>query len=638
MNNILKKQIKDYLIDYLQKKIPNFKKEGKLYTCPKCKQVSSNIFPPLSGKLFCYNPECKNIGTIFDICRDIDFYGNKDVSEDDIAQFLIKMFDIKTDHHVDKLLNKYVEWGWDLVPIARDTKIPIEKNWTEKNHKNRNEWEQWLDNNNGIGLKTGSISQVTIIDADLITKEESEIWQKGTALKTIEEIKQKKEDNLKKLKELNIFNNTITQDSGWKGVHFIYKYEKDIPKCSFDHEGIHFDVENDGGYILIEPSTFCGKTRKISGDIIEVMGTDLKNLILSKMVKEKIERPPLTDIQGEGMIQGLDGCCNSRFVQVGGMFRKFMNVRQTEQALNMVNKYMLDDPMDYKSMKAMCNQIEKYYQADINTITNEILNHMSIVQDAHVRDLKECLGYDRKDLEQALKYLCDHKKLYKIKKDLYRLISDTEWQEDFMTLGKPLDFKVPLVSEYANFDNGSMLIFGSPSGFGKTTLSVNFIKDFVEQGITPYLISTEAGSKFHKIAQTVGLKEGDFKYFVTTDPTSVKLEKNAVTILDWLKAPDSDYAKFDSIYEKLNNHLVENGGLLIVLAQLKRENKNFYSEDMTLFFGALVAKLLYEQNNGIIDNSRPYLETIKIRDSKVNKQYITIPLKYDYETKRLNLR
>jgi hypothetical protein len=92
------------------------------------------------------------------------------------------------------------------------------------------------------------------------------------------------------------------------------------------------------------------------------------------------------------------------------------------------------------------------------------------------------------------------------------------------------------------------------------------------------------------------------------------------------------------MYEKLNNKLVEKGGLLIVLAQLRSENKKFYSEDMTMFYGALVAKMLYPCKDGVVDNLNPYFSTQKIRDSKVGKQYLDIPMTYDYNTRELELK
>jgi hypothetical protein len=971
MDKLSKKQIKSHILDFLQKRVPNFIVKGKMFTCPNCGEVSANIFPPNSDKVHCYSPKCGSLGDIFDMSRRIDFDNNPDVPEDDIAKDLVKEFSIQTDNKIDKLFAQYSEWDWALFPVTKDGKIPLQKQWTSKVHKDLKEWKQWYENGNNLGLRTGDVSNITVIDVDLISKEESETLQKGTATQRIEEILKKKSDNLNKLTSLGIFNNTVTQDSGWKGVHFIYTYESDIPKCSFDYDGLHFDVENNGGYLLIEPSTFAGRTREIKGTQIEKMDINLKQLILENIGKKKEIVSKIDDdvvlTPNDDLIKGLEGKCNSTFVQVGGIYRKFLSVDHTEKVLSVINKYMLDSPMDNKALKTMCQQIEKYHKVDVEVISEQILNHMKLVKDAHVRDLRECLGYDRKDIEQALGYLCDHKKLYKVKKDLYRFIQDVVWQEDFLSLGSPLSFEVPYLEEFNHFESGSMIIIGASSGQGKcfakgtkvimfdgsfkeveklqpgeqlmgidskprnilqtctgrdimykiesikgdsfivnsehilslmktgttevlniklsdylklsktkqstyklyrvpidfteqktniepyflgawlgdgdsrdsritcpneeihtylkeyaqrlnqkyvvyeydnrcksgkivrnkqekslkekldelnvlqnkhipdiykynsrenrlkllaglldtdgylndnffniitkydrlsddiiylarslgffvthrmkkvkfnfkngdtyrfyhsinisgkcdiiptlvkkatvrkinknplltgfkitklieddyygffldgdhlhlldnfivnhnTHLAMNFIKKFIDQGIYPHLISTEAGSKFSKVAQYLGIKEGDFGFYHTNSPTLVPIKEKSVTIIDWLKPANSDYAKTDAIYEELNNKLVDKGGLMIVFAQLKTENNSFYAENMVHFYGSVVAKLLYPQKDGVTDNLKPYLHTTKIRDSKINKQYIDIPLIYNHDTKIIDLK
>ncbi len=603
-----KREIRSLILDYLKKRVPNFTKKGKMFTCPKCKdeKLTANIFPENSGKVHCFEPACKFKGDIFDVARLLDYEG--DISDEEIAEFLKEEFKIITNKDVEKLLEKYKGWGWDLVPIAHGAKNPIEKSWTEKSHKDIKEWQTWLESGLGLGCKTGKLSNITVIDID-------------------------KEDVPKSMQTL--FEPTLVQRTK-KGVHWIYTYEEEIPTGNFEIDGVHIDVQNDGRQIVIEPSIVDNYERKMSKNkTISQMNWELKKFLLEhlKTKKENIKE----NTNDVGIITGLEGNCNNTFVKTLGAFRKFMTISNVERCAYLMNQ-MLDDPMDNKAIKSMCRSIETYHEADIKEIANKIIEHMKIVNEVHVRDLKECLQYDRKDLEQALRFLCDHKKIIKIRKVLYKLIEDIEWQEDFLSLGKPLNFKVPYFEDYAYLDNSNLIIVGASSGFGKTTFGMNFIKQLVEQGKHPYLISTEAGSKFQKIAQAIGLKEGDFSYFITNDPLSVDLPQNAITVLDWLKPKDSEYGKTDSIYEKLNDKLVEKGGLLLALAQLKKDTNSFYAESMTEFFGALVAKLIYPIVNGVQDNLKPYLTTTKVRDSKVGKTYIDIPLIYNPDTRILELK
>ena len=50
------------------------------------------------------------------------------------------------------MLNFYKKLGFDLVPIIRNGKIPIEKDWTNKSHKDIGEWNNWLKTGINIGV------------------------------------------------------------------------------------------------------------------------------------------------------------------------------------------------------------------------------------------------------------------------------------------------------------------------------------------------------------------------------------------------------------------------------------------------------------------------------------------------------
>ena len=653
MNSIIRTQIQSYLIEYLQKKMPNFEVKGKMMRCPfedrhmeKKDSLTMNEYPVNSGKLFCFDPACGKLGDIFKMCRYFDFCDNEDVEDEDIAEFLIKEFNIQTQNEIEGLLAKYSNWGWDLVPVSRNDKASnIELSWQNKSHKSLSEWRQWLQSNLNFGMKTGKMSNTICVDFDLVeSKLKKRIYEGNPTENQVKEAKEQHETKLKLLKEKLAFIDwsTVNQTS-FGGVHLFYVDDKEIPSTSFDWEGIHIDILADGKQVVIEPSVVGNYQRKIVGEEIKLIPKELKEFILSNCKKEskeeqvKVESTEPDSNSVDLTFENLNNNRNNTFIKLAGELRRKMTIDQTGYAVYLFNQ-LLDRKLPQKELNAMLRQAEKYHEADLSLIESKIIEHLKIVETAHIRDLKECLGFERKDLEQALKCLCDHKKLYKVKKDLYKLIQATEWQTDFMSIGKPIDFKIPFFNDYAHFDDGAMIVIGGSSGTGKTVLTMNFIKQFVEQGLRPNLITTEAGSKFGKIAQCLGLKEGDFVYKITNDPTLVPLESNAITIVDWLKPIDGDYAKTDVLYEHFNNQLVEKGGLLIIFAQLKKENHKFYAEDMVNFYASLVAKIIYPSLNGVLDNLNPYFKTEKIRDSKVGKQYLDILLTYNPEDKRVRLK
>ena len=51
-----------------------------------------------------------------------------------------------------KILDLYEQLGFDLVPVAKDSKIPIEKGWVTKEHKLKSEWESWLNDGINFGV------------------------------------------------------------------------------------------------------------------------------------------------------------------------------------------------------------------------------------------------------------------------------------------------------------------------------------------------------------------------------------------------------------------------------------------------------------------------------------------------------
>ena len=245
MDNLSRKQIKSYILDYLKKNVPNFTVKGKMFTCPKCYGQSANIFPVNSQSVHCYSPDCGKIGDIFDVCRLLDFDNNGDVLEEDIAKFLIKEFSIQTNDKVEKLLAQYSEWNWDLVPVAKNTKASkVEKNWQNKSHKDLREWQQWLKNGLNIGVKGGEMSNLLIIDLDLIPSAlKKKIYEKKASKKEIEEAKQFKQEKIELIKSWEIFDwNTVIQET-FGGIHLFYLNDSDISKCTFDYEDIHIGCD-----------------------------------------------------------------------------------------------------------------------------------------------------------------------------------------------------------------------------------------------------------------------------------------------------------------------------------------------------------------------------------------------------------
>ncbi|GAF73347.1 unnamed protein product, partial [marine sediment metagenome] len=291
-----KEPILSYLLEYLKhKKIP-YKKSGKvvMIQCPFCNKepMSANKIPN-TNIVNCFNCKDKKKYNVIDIVMKLENKKN----EEDAIQYLKELFNIniitkKDETEIEKLLDYYEKNAFDLVPIAKDDKRPIEKDWTNKEHKDKNEWKTWLNNGLNIGVKTGTRSKITIIDID----------QKPIP----EEIKK-------------AMGKTLMQEST-NGFHLFYKYEESLPKSRIDE--LKIDIENNGGQVVIAPSKVKGISRKIALNDIAQMPKELLELLKSKTTvprqtqSEKIRE----DIQTENFKidptkfalknNNLEGSCN----------------------------------------------------------------------------------------------------------------------------------------------------------------------------------------------------------------------------------------------------------------------------------------------------------------------------------------
>ena len=450
--------LKQYIIPYLQKQGIKVKRTLQAFDCPFCGgKKSAQIIPGHSLNCHQCKPKEKH-GDFFQIPDLVRKFENRDYSDEEAYQIIRKMFNVKTVTKKDKedlksYLDFYVKNSFDLVPIANNKKFPVEKNWTNKHHKDKDEWEQWLADGLNIGVKTGTKSGITVIDID----------QKPIP----EEIK-------------NTMGETLMQETT-KGYHLFYKYDKEFPKTRIDEYKI--DVENEGGQVVIYPSRIDGIERKIQIRSIIEMPKELK-----KLLKEKITVPRKT--QSEELREAiktedfkidpskfalknnnLEGCCNSEFIKLGGILRKKLNTQDTGYVLNVLNNHMLERPMDTKSIRGMIRELDKYQVFDEQELSHQVMEYLKQVEEASRNEVALAVvgnnrGTDKKRIDKVLKYLVTEGYLLK-KGTRYGIIKKLEWQENLIETGKPVDFKVPYFKNVANFNYGDLVLIGSKNKRGK---------------------------------------------------------------------------------------------------------------------------------------------------------------------------
>lgn len=603
------------VIEYLEKHVPNFKhnKRGNtpMFTCPSCGALSCRFIPG-TAKIDCMACQFKD-----DIVGIAKCLGHNEVGETDEAlkDKLYISLNVNNLGAKKEVLDFYFNNSWDLVPLSRNQKTPYELDWLNKEHKRPAEWDAYLKNGLNLGVKCGKKSGITIIDVDQETIPPEIEAVKGTPL-------------------------VQKTPRGW---HLIYKYFE-IPTTRIDD--FKTDILNNGKQCVIYPSIVDGQTR---GYVTPLQLTEIppgfQKLLADKLqitnranqpgVGENQDDTPVIDENFKVNIEdltlkndNLDGCCNTTFLQLGGILRKQLSTTDSGFVLRVLNKHLLEKPMDNKRVDAIVKSLDKYSSVDDKDLLVSILKYLKIVEFANSKEIQDALGLKKQVVDKSLSHLTKEQHVIKKGRNFYA-IKKADWKEGLNIAATALDFKVPYFDNCANLAWGDMILLGSKSKYGKTTIAMNIVKQLVDQGKKPYYISLEAGSRFTQTALALDLKEGDFKWDFISDPTRINLEDNAITILDWLLVEDK--AMTDSVMKYFIEQLYKTQGILIAFVQLK-ETGDYFAPNMIKQFPALAARYLYTGDGTGVDGEW-VLDAI--RDPKIHMKTGKIPCSYDWNTKRL---
>lgn len=619
---MFKKVILDRYLEYIKAKGIDIRKTGKVIVleCPKCKKEPHTATLIPNTHLFNCTP-CKYKFTVIDLVKATE-KDKKDYTEEQVLEYLqtFLKIEVPSPKEVDyqtKLFNFYQENKFDLVPVAKNNKFPVEKEWPKKHHTDIGEWKSWVDSGLNMGVKTGNMSNITVLDVDTADIPEE----------------------LKPFLKDTLFQKT---NKGW---HFFFKYEPQLPKTRIDEWSL--DIENDGGQVVIEPSVIDEVERKMSIAKISKMSDELLKLLLSKVTlprkthSEKIKEDIATgdfkiDYNAFQLINdNLNGCCNSEFIKLGGIIRKELNARSTAFVLKTLNKTMLENPMKDYTVERMVEQLDKYIQFDEQDLSHQIIEYLKITEGASKAEIeiavlgKRATGEDKKRIDKCLVYLIKEEKINR-KGRQYNLLQSMEWEESLVNVGKPINFEVPYVGEFANFNWGDLMILGSKNKNGKTTLAMNVVKKLVDQGVKPYYIYSESGGRFSKTALKLGMKDGDFKHIFCGKPEDIKIEPNSVVIYDWVR-PSGGFNFTDELYDKMVQKLEKAKAFMICFVQLKHDD-SWFAPNMITQYPALACKYLYQDQN---EGTNTYFHITEVREPKVHGKQFKIPCRYDWDTKEV---
>lgn len=608
-HNILKK---NFLTNYLKVMVKDFKfrKVDHVFTCPKCQnELPSALFITGTIKLLCQS--CKFSGDIVSVVRLLE----KDQirkTDSEIALYLKDKYNVMIPElDLDFYLSTYEKFGFDLVACKKNDKEPFGKGWTTTRSKGRVEWEQWINSGFNVGIKTGKEYNISVIDVD-------------------GEIPEILKDVVTMIQKTN------------KGYHYVFQYDEDIPNNRIEH--LKIDLLGNGKQFIAYPSKINGIQRewnfKHNDFVIPKMPDNIKKFIMENSKPSVKPVSVVNDVADNTLPQAgtadvkvvVEGSRNNTLIQYGGILRKKLNEDQTKYVLSILNKNFFNPPLSEKEYQIIVGSLGKYIASDEHSLASKILEYLSYAEEGTSRDIREALQEKKIDIDKALAFLVKERYVLK-RRSVYKKSKKMIWRTDYPQLCGNVEFKTPYFSDIAEFTASDQIIIGSPTGHGKTTIAMNMVKRFVDQGITPHLVVLETGSRFIKTGAQLGLSEGQYKYVVEFDPSRIIPEENSVTIIDWLCI--EDFATTQNILQYFSEQSVSKNCFMIIFMQLK-EDGSWFAPNLVKNFSALAARYLYEPDaDGNVDGLTGYWQVDKIRESKTHMKSGKIPCRYFPQEKLL---
>lgn len=142
---------------------------------------------------------------------------------------------------LQKYIKKYQEFGWNLVPLYNYSKNPAPFRWKkyETEKMTQEDLDQWFNDPKltGVGVVTGSISNITAIDEDS--------YKEGG-------------------KEFHLDSPLVSLTANG-GKHFYFKHNPDISTTGFQ-KGVNLEIKSGGGFIVLPPSKVYKKDNQTMGE------------------------------------------------------------------------------------------------------------------------------------------------------------------------------------------------------------------------------------------------------------------------------------------------------------------------------------------------------------------------------------
>ena len=461
----------------------------------------------------------------------------------------------------------YEKMNFSIIPIKKD-KTPYIK-W-ESYQKEKptieeiNEWwgSKWPDAN--IGIVTGKLSGITVIDIDS---------EKGN-----QAIEQYLPDNLV---------TPITKSP--KGKHLYFEYKEGISNATRFLDDC--DIRSEGGYIIAPPSS-NGKGKMYQWLLqpfkndISALPEELSNIIINSLYiggHKNIKLQEATKATTGYKI--LEGQRDDELFHIGYALAKgFMQEEEVQYYLELMGLYCCDPPFEKDEVKAKIKSITKRLDKMDRNIsflvrewvlaTGGYFSATSGHNELHLATRNEKRAANAEFQRMCKEGLIER---YGEKKGMYRVVSQVVKFEDFKSADDtPLDIRLPFGFEkYVDLFPGDLITFQGVRNVGKTAIGLELTRLNMKRWPVYYFsreIKKHGLKKRLKKHESISLEDWNFKFASEFNSFIDILQPDAVNIIDYLEVKEGEYFKFPSILADIHQHLKGNA-IAIVMLQ-KRTGKD----------------------------------------------------------------
>ena len=453
----------------------------------------------------------------------------------------------------------YLSRGFSVVPVSPETKkatVP----WAEFQTRLPTDKEitDWFSNskNTGIGIVTGGLSGLCVIDVDSHKKPE--------AIKQIKPY----------LPEDDIYPVARSQSGGW---HLYFRCNGELRgNVNTPFEGI--DLRANGNYIVAPPTPGYTWKRSIKDFILSSLTSFyINSLNININIKEQDScqsRDSYTKLHEatRSYISFTEGQRDeSLFHVANSLTRGGMSLPDIRKVLNMLAENC-KPPFDKKEIEIKIQSAIQRAESRIENITKEVRDWVLatsgyfLTTSCHT-ELHLATKEQKRAANAALSRMVKENIIerYGDKRGSYRLvenkIEEIKWRD---TLTNAINFKWPFgIEKMVKLHPGSLVVIAGEQNAGKTAFLVNLIKLNMNQGQEIYYASSEFGGEELKERlfgfEDMQIDDWNFHFYNRSDNFQDVVQPNTINLFDYLEISDNFYqigGKLKLIHDKLKKGIV----------------------------------------------------------------------------------